>query len=90
MSDDLMMRLRIKCAALSYANDYGPLCAANRGENAAQEALADNLISKLRQVGLRIDFIRPVQTEPELEINWRDDPGAIVEDDEPQIGRDYA
>ena len=23
-------------------------------------------------------------------INWRDDPSAIVEDDEPQIGRDYA
>lgn len=23
-------------------------------------------------------------------INWRDDPGAIVEDDEPQIGRDHA
>ena len=23
-------------------------------------------------------------------INWRDDPDAIVEDDEPQIGRDYA
>ena len=23
-------------------------------------------------------------------INWRDDPAAIVEDDEPQIGRDYA
>lgn len=26
-------------------------------------------------------------TEP---INWRDDPDAIVEDDEPMIGRDYA
>lgn len=23
-------------------------------------------------------------------INWRDDPDAIVEDDEPMIGRDYA
>lgn len=27
---------------------------------------------------------------PRRRINWRDDPGAIVEDDEPQIGRDYA
>lgn len=24
-----------------------------------------------------------------LPINWRDDPEAIVEDDEPMIGRDY-
>lgn len=23
-------------------------------------------------------------------INWRDDPTAIVEDDEPMVGRDYA
>jgi hypothetical protein len=23
-------------------------------------------------------------------INWRDDPAAIVEDDEPMVGRDYA
>lgn len=23
-------------------------------------------------------------------INWRDDPDAIVEDDEPMVGRDYA
>jgi hypothetical protein len=23
-------------------------------------------------------------------INWRDDPSAIVEDDDPQVGRDYA
>ena len=26
----------------------------------------------------------------ERPINWRDDPDAVVEDDEPQIGRDYA
>ena len=28
--------------------------------------------------------------DPPTPINWRDDPGAIVEDDEPQIGRDHA
>lgn len=59
MADDT--RLRIKCAALSYANDYGPLPAANRGDDAAQEALADNLISKLRQAGLRIERVRPIE-----------------------------
>lgn len=26
----------------------------------------------------------------EVKTNWRDDPNAIVEDDEPQVGRDYA
>lgn len=48
------LRLRIKCAAIAYANDYGPLSAANAGEDAAQERLADNLISKLHEVGLTI------------------------------------
>lgn len=52
MGDDT--RLRIKCAALSYAKDYGPLPAALRGDDAAQEQLADNLVSKLRQVGLEV------------------------------------
>lgn len=28
--------------------------------------------------------------DPDAPINWRDDPDAIVEDDEPLIGRDYA
>lgn len=45
---------RIKCAALAFANDYGPLPAANRGDDAAQEQLAMNLLSKLRQFGLTI------------------------------------
>ncbi len=27
---------------------------------------------------------------PDNQINWRDDPDAIVEDDEPMVGRDYA
>lgn len=27
---------------------------------------------------------------PSSSINWRDDPAAIVEDDEPMVGRDYA
>jgi hypothetical protein len=35
-------------------------------------------------VCIRADF-----AEPEAKINWRDDQDAIVEDDEPQIGRDY-
>lgn len=52
MADD--MRLRIKCAAVAFANDYGPLPAANRGDNAAQEELANRLISKLQQLGLEI------------------------------------
>lgn len=49
-SDDT--RLRIKCAAVAFAQDYGPLAAAMRGEDEAQERMADILISKLRQVGL--------------------------------------
>jgi hypothetical protein len=36
-------------------------------------------------VGIRADL-----AVPEAKINWRDNPDAIVEDDEPQIGRDYA
>lgn len=47
-------RLRIKCAAVAFAQDYGPLPAAMRGEDAAQERMADILISKLRQVGLTV------------------------------------
>lgn len=45
---------RIKCAALAFANDYGPLSAANQGDDAAQEQLAFNLLRKLRQHGLTI------------------------------------
>ena len=33
------------------------------------------------------DGLHALQEKP---INWRDDPTAIVEDDEPMIGRDYA
>lgn len=61
MTDDT--RLRIKCAALSFANDHGPLPAANRGDDAAQEALADRLVSMLRHSGLRIERIRPVNSQ---------------------------
>lgn len=47
-------RLRIKCAALSFASDHGSLAAARRGDDAAQGMLADSLISKLHQAGLEI------------------------------------
>ena len=52
MADDT--RLRIKCAAVGFANDYGPLPAANLGDDTAQEQIADRLISMLRQSGLKI------------------------------------
>jgi hypothetical protein len=33
---------------------------------------------------------QPPPPRQEKPINWANDPDAIVEDDEPQIGRDYA
>ena len=42
----------------------------------------------------RDEFVAPAGLAalevPAVKINWRDDPDAIVEDDEPHIGRDYA
>lgn len=42
-----------------------------------------------RRLYLKIRAL-PDTEEGEAPINWRDDPDAIVEDDEPQIGRDYS
>ena len=36
-----------------------------------------------------LEAIRALPAVQPDKINWRDDPDAIVEDDEPQIGRDY-
>ena len=35
------------------------------------------------------EHLKSFAGDPEA-INWRDDPEAIIEDDEPMIGRDYA
>ena len=44
-------------AAVAFANDYGPLPAANRGDADAAHTIAQNLVDQLRRQGLRITRI---------------------------------
>jgi hypothetical protein len=67
---------------LSTEEDGGPECELADGRWVCSSDCYD--------VALGI-MLKPVAgaAQPD-KINWRDDPDAIVEDDEPQIGRDYA
>lgn len=44
----------IRRAAVAFANDYGPLPAANRGDEAAQHEVASRLMSALRRECLTV------------------------------------
>lgn len=44
----------IRAAAVAFANDYGPLPAANCGDEAAAHQVATNLVNALRRHGLNI------------------------------------
>lgn len=44
----------IRRAAVSFANDYGPLPAANRGDEDATHAVAMRLVEALKRQGLTI------------------------------------
>lgn len=44
----------IRSAAVDFANDYGPLAEANRGDEVARHAVAHNLWRALRKRGLSI------------------------------------
>ncbi len=45
----------IRRAAVAFANDYGPLPAANAGDEDAAQKIADRLISALQRQGLTIE-----------------------------------
>ncbi|MEM9734223.1 MAG: hypothetical protein AAF903_12185 [Pseudomonadota bacterium] len=52
---DLGERLEgMKLAAVEFANDYGPLSQANKGDETARHELAKRLHSALRKQGLSI------------------------------------
>lgn len=51
--------LAIRRAAVAFANDYGPLPAANRGDENAQHTIAGRLVKALRAEGLAIELKRP-------------------------------
>ena len=44
----------IRSAAVSFANDYGPLHAANKGDEEARHEVARKLFSALRREGLTV------------------------------------
>jgi hypothetical protein len=46
---------KIEAAAIAFANDYGPLPAANRGDAKARSELALRLMGFLEKNGLRIE-----------------------------------
>jgi hypothetical protein len=48
--------LAIRRAAVAFANDYGPLPAANQGDEAAQHAIAHQLFKLLAREGLHIIY----------------------------------
>ena len=50
--------LRTRTAAVDFANDYGPLPAANAGDEDARHALAERLIACLKRQGLVIERAR--------------------------------
>lgn len=49
--------LSARKAAVDFANDYGPLPAANQGDEQAAHTIAQNLVNALRRHGLRITRI---------------------------------
>ena len=48
----------IRKAAVAFANDYGPLPAANAGDEDAQQAIAERLIECLERQGLVVERAR--------------------------------
>jgi hypothetical protein len=49
-----------------------------------------NWEDRLQDAETLINLVRSYGEKDAPKINWRDDPEAFVEDDEPQVGRDYA
>jgi len=55
MSDHMQKRVAaIRRAAVAFANDYGPLPAANNGDQEAQQEVAKRLFDRLIAEGLHI------------------------------------
>ena len=46
----------IRRAAVAFANDYGPLPAANGGDEGAAHEVATKLFNKLKREGLHIEY----------------------------------
>jgi hypothetical protein len=58
MSDPMKRVLALRKAAVSFANDYGPLPAANSGDEEAQHKVASQLVTILRRNGLEV-YLKP-------------------------------
>jgi hypothetical protein len=57
---------------------------------AADRSLVPDMADEIARLRAEVERLRMIIAARTAKINWRDDPDAIVEDDEPQIGRDYA
>jgi len=53
------LREKLEIAAVSFANDYGPLVAANGGDRCARAAVVSRLLDALEMQGLRVTSTRP-------------------------------
>lgn len=54
MSEPSDRVLKIRRAAVAFANDYGPLAAANKGDEEAQHYVARKLFNACKAQGLKI------------------------------------
>src|SRR5690606_27747407 len=62
-ANDMKERVqKMRRAAVAFANDYGPLPAANQGDEKAMHAVATRMFDALRKEGLHV-VMRPVQDE---------------------------
>jgi len=62
-------QLSIQRAAVRFANDYGPLAAANAGDPTARHVMAERLVDILKEQGLGIcirPFIFSIELQPEV------------------------
>jgi hypothetical protein len=95
---DLIDRAAAMAIARACERQNGPLTASGatdygKGLSAAGQAIA-HAIAALPAVNddrlnKAVVALKGGDASPKP-INWRDDPSAIVEDDDPQVGRDYA